>query len=187
MPKVVVMMSVSLDGYFAGPAGELDWHDITVELHEYFNAYLSEAGAFLEGRVTWQLMAEFWPTADEDPDASETVKEFAAIWRNIPKVVYSRTLESAGWKTSIVREIVPADIEAMKAEPGGDLFVGGSEIVNEYRRHGLIDEYRIYVMPIILGAGKPLFHPSDEPENLGLVEAKTFENGVVMLRYEVAR
>ena len=187
MRKVVVPMSVSLDGYFAGPNGEIDWHEISVELHEYLNAELSTAGAFLEGRVTWQLMADYWPTADEDPDATEPEKEFAAIWRNVPKVVYSRTLESAGWGTEIVREIVPADIEALKAEPGGDLFIGGSEIVAEYRRHGLVDEYRIYVMPVVLGEGRPLFPPSDRSEHLKLVETKPFDNGVVMLRYEVAR
>jgi dihydrofolate reductase len=180
------MASISLDGYFAGPNGELDWHDITLEIHEYFNAYLAKAGAFLEGRVTWQLMADYWPTADEAPDATETEKEFAAIWREMPKVVYSRTLESAGWGTEIVREIVPADIEAMKAEPGGDLFIGGAEIVNEYRRHGLIDEYRLYVMPTVLGNGKPLFQPSDRPEKFSLIETKTFGNGVVMLRYSTS-
>jgi len=187
MRKVAVMATVSLDGYFAGPNGELDWHDITVEIHEYFNSYLAEAGAFLEGRVTWQLMADYWPTADDDPDAPDTVKEFARIWRDMPKVVYSRTLESAGWGTTIVRDVVPADIEAMKAEPGGDLFVGGAEIVNEFRRHGLIDEYRIYLMPVVLGDGKPLFHPGNEPESLRLVETKTFGNGVVLLRYEATR
>jgi dihydrofolate reductase len=183
MRKVSVMASVSLDGYFSGPNGELDWHDITLDLHEYFNSYLAKAGGFLEGRVTWQLMADHWPTADQNPDASETEKAFAQIWRDMPKVVYSRTLETAGWGTTIVRDVVPAEVEAMKAEPGGDLFVGGAEIVNEYRRHGLIDEYRIYVVPVVLGDGKPLFHPSDQPEKLNLIETKTFDNGVVMLRY----
>lgn len=186
MRKVLMMMSVSLDGYFAGPNGELDWHDISVELHEYFNDNLSKAGAFLDGRVTWQLMADFWPTADEDPDAAEPTKVFAQIWREMPKVVYSRTLQSAGWNTEIVRDVVPAEIAAMKAEPGGDLYVGGAEVANEFRRHGLIDEYWLYVMPIVLGDGKLLFHPSDKPEGLRLIETKTFDNGVVLLRYAVA-
>jgi dihydrofolate reductase len=128
-------------------------------------------------------MADYWPTADEDPDAPRPVKEFAAIWRDVPKVVYSRTLETAGWNTRIVREIVPADIEAMKAEPGGDLFIGGAGVVDEYRRHGLIDEYRFYVVPVILGDGKPLFWKSEQRDGLSLIETKTFDNGVVMLHY----
>jgi dihydrofolate reductase len=187
MRKVVVPMSVSLDGYYAGPNGEIDWHEISVELHEYLNTELATAGAFLEGRVTWQLMADYWPTADEDPDAPQVIKEFAAIWRDMPKVVYSRTLDTAGWGTEIVRDVVPADIEAMKAEPGGDLVIGGGEVVNEYRRHGLVDQYRLLVVPVVLGDGKPLFHPVDEAERLRLVESKTFGNGVVLLRYDVVR
>src|SRR3712207_7700338 len=92
-------MSVSLDGYFEGPDGDLGWHLVDEELHAHFNHQIAGMSAFLDGRVDYELMASYWPTADQDPDASPPEKEFAAIWRDMPKIVFSRTLESAGWRS----------------------------------------------------------------------------------------
>jgi dihydrofolate reductase len=184
MRKIVFMMSVSLDGYFEGPDRELDWHSVDVELHQHFNEWLSTAGAFLDGRVTYELMARYWPTADQDPEASATTVEFAGIWRDMPKIVFSRTLEQAGWNTTIVRELVPEEIQKLKAQPGGDLVVGGADLAAAFRAHDLIDEYRFYVHPVILGRGRPLFQPSDVTARLRLAETRAFGNGVVLLRYE---
>lgn len=183
MRKIVQMMSVSLDGFMEGPNREIDWHRVDEELHNYFNAHLREVGAFLDGRVTYELMAEFWPTADEDPSAAEPVKEFARIWREMPKIVYSRTLESAGWNSTVVHEVVPAEVEALKAEPGGDLVLGGADLGAAFAAHDLIDEYLIYVHPVLLGEGKRLFPPATDPKGLRLIETRTFGNGVVLLRY----
>ena len=119
MRKVILMMSVSLDGFFEGPDRELDWPLVDDELHTHFNEELAAMGAFLDGRVTYELMAGFWPTADADPASTGLVAEFARIWREIPKIVYSRTLEDAGWNTTIVREVVPDEVMALKALPGG--------------------------------------------------------------------
>jgi dihydrofolate reductase len=184
MRKIVFMMSVSLDGYFEGPDRELDWHSVDVELHRHFNEWLSTAGAFLDGRVTYELMARYWPTADQDPEASATTVEFAGIWRDMPKIVFSRTLEQAGWNTTSVRELVPEEIQKLKAQPGGDLVVGGADLAAAFRAHDLIDEYRFYVHPVILGRGRPLFQPSDVTARLRLAETRAFGNGVVLLRYE---
>ena len=96
MRKIIWMMSVSVDGYMEGPNREIDWHMVDDELHRHMNGWLAGAGAFLEGRVTYELMEDFWPTADQDPAATPTIVEFAQIWRDMPKIVYSRTLERAG-------------------------------------------------------------------------------------------
>ena len=188
MRKVILTMSVSLDGYIEGPNREIDWHMVDDELHSHFNEWLAAMGAFLSGRVTYELMAEFWPTADSDPSSTGPMVEFARIWRDMPKIVYSTTLEHADWNTTVVRDVVPEEVMALKAQPGGDLSLGGADLAAAFMRHDLIDEYRIYVHPIVIGGGKPLFPPSSGVEVvLRLVETRTFGNGVVLLRYERPR
>jgi len=184
MRKLVFMMSVSLDGFFEGLDRELGWQRVDVELHEHLNEWLATAGAFLDGRVTYELMAGYWPSADQDPGASAPVIEFARIWRDTPKIVFSRTLDRAGWNTMIARELVPAEIQQLKAQPGGDLVVGGADLAAAFRAHDLIDEYRIYVHPVLLGRGRPLFQPADAMVRLHLAETRAFGNGVALLRYE---
>jgi dihydrofolate reductase len=183
MRRIFTMMSVSLDGFIAGPNREIDWHRVDGGLHGHFNELLATAGAFLDGRVTYELMAEFWPTADQDPANGPEMVEFARIWREMPKIVYSRTLQHADWNTTIQREVVVEDVLALKAQPGGDLVVGGADLGATFRRHDLIDEYRLYVNPIILGGGIPLFPPAAAPIPLELAETRTFDNGVVLLRH----
>ena len=184
MRKIVFMMSVSLDGFFEGPDRELDWQLVDVELHQHFNEWLGTAGAFLDGRITHELMAGYWPTADQDPAASAPAIGFARIWRDMPKIVFSRTLEHADWNTTIARELDPGEIQRLKALPGGDLVIGGADLAAAFRAHDLIDEYRIYVHPVLLGRGRPLFQPSDAMVRLRLAETRPFGNGVVLLRYE---
>jgi dihydrofolate reductase len=180
-------MSVSLDGFIEGPGRELDWHMVDDELHSHFNSQLSTMGAFLNGRVAYEMMAGFWPTADTDPSSTGPMIEFARIWRDMPKMVFSRTLQRADWNTTVVRDVVVEEIEALKAQPGGDLVVGGADLTAAFMAHDLIDEYRLYVHPVVIGRGKPLFRPSDAKVNLRLLESRTFGNGVVLLRYERAR
>ncbi|MFG2627430.1 dihydrofolate reductase family protein [Streptomyces sp. NPDC048473] len=184
MRKIVLMMSMSLDGFIEGPDREIDWHLVDDELHSHFNEHLSTMGGFLDGRVTHELMAEFWPTADSDPSSTGLVAEFAAIWRNMPKIVFSRTLERADWNTTIMREVDVDEMMALKAQPGGDLSLGGADLAESFMGHDLIDEYRIYVHPVLIGRGKPLFPASDARTGLHLAETRTFGNGVVLLRYE---
>ncbi len=107
MRKVVLMMSVSLDGFIEGPNREIDWHLVDDELHTEFNNVLAQMGAFLSGRVTHELMAGFWPYADQDPTNPAVVAEYSRIWRDTPKIVYSRSLEHADWNTTVVRDVVP--------------------------------------------------------------------------------
>jgi dihydrofolate reductase len=184
MRKIIFMMSVSLDGFMEGPDRELDWHLVDDELHGHFNEQLGAMGAFLDGRVTYELMAGFWPTADKDPASTAPVAEFARIWRDMPKIVFSRTLERADWNTTVARRLVVEEIMELKAQPGGDLVVGGADLAAAFMRHDLIDEYRLYVHPVIIGRGKPMFRPSDAKINVRLVETRAFGNGVVLLRYQ---
>ena len=159
MRRIIWMMSVSVDGYMEGPNHDIGWHMVDDELHRHMNGWLARAGGFLEGRVTYELMAQFWPTADQDPAATATV----------------------------VRDVVPAEVLALKAQPGGDLVLGGADLAAEFARHDLIDEYRLYVHPLVIGRGTPMLRPSDAKVPLGLIETHTFGNGVVMLRYERRR
>jgi dihydrofolate reductase len=182
--RIVLMTSLSTDGFFEGPGGNLDWHLVDDEVHAEFNEVLGAMSAFLDGRVTYELMAGFWPTADSDPESSPPMVEFARIWRDMPKVVFSRTLERADWNATVVRDVVPDEIRRLKEQPGGDMAVGGADLADTFRRHDLIDEYRLYVHPVLLGRGTPLFRPADAPAALSLLETRTFGNGVVLLRYE---
>jgi dihydrofolate reductase len=184
MRKILLMISVSIDGFIEGPNREIDWHLVDDELHSHFNEKLAGMGAFIDGRVTYELMAEFWPTADEDPANAGPTAEFAKIWRDMPKIVYSTTLQKADWNTTIVRELVADDVRQLKAQPGGDLALGGADLSESFRELDLIDEYWLYVHPIVLGRGKPLFRPADAQLNLQLVQTRTFGNGVVLLRYQ---
>lgn len=183
MRKIILTMSVSLDGFFEGPNREIDWHMVDDELLRHFNEQVGPMGAFLEGRVTYELMAAYWPAADADPAAPALVAEFARIWRDMPKIVYSRTLDQAGWNTTIARDVVPDEVMELKAQPGGDMAVGGADLAAVFRRHDLIDEYWIYIHPVILGRGRPLFRSGEEIK-LRLAETQAFGNGVVRLRYQ---
>ncbi|WP_431682254.1 dihydrofolate reductase family protein [Kitasatospora sp. KL5] len=183
MRKIVLMMSVSLDGYIEGPGRRIDWHRVDDELHQHMNDVLGEMGGFLHGRVVYELMADFWPTADADPDNAGPVAEFAGIWRDKPKIVYSRTLKAADWNTTIVRNVVPAEVEALKAAPGGDLALGGADLAASFLKHDLVDEYRVYVHPVLIGEGKALFPPAAADRPLHLIGTHTFGNGVVLLHY----
>ena len=184
MRKIIVLLSVSIDGFFEGPNHELNWQLVDDELHSHFNQVLSGMSVFLSGRVTYELMARAWPTADQDPASTPPMVEFARIWRDMPKVVYSKTLERADWNASIVREVVPEQVKALKAQPGGDMVLGGADLAAAFMRNDLIDEFRLYLHPVILGRGRRLFESSDEPRQLRLAETRAFDSGVVLLHYQ---
>ncbi|WP_020136850.1 dihydrofolate reductase family protein [Streptomyces sp. 351MFTsu5.1] len=187
MRKIVLMMSVSLDGYFEGPDHDISWHLVDEELHQHMNDVSRRMGGDLCGRVTFELMDGYWPTADASPDATPVEAEFARIWRDLPKYVFSRTLEHVDDpNATIVREVVPEEIRRLKEQPGGDLVVGGAVLATEFLRLGLVDEFRIYVHPVLVGRGRRPFPSAETLTSLDLVETHTFRNGVVLLRYEVA-
>jgi dihydrofolate reductase len=184
MRKVIYGMMVSLDGYIETPGWEIDWILIDEELHKYVNDQESAVDTYLYGRRMYELMARFWPTADEDPSAPDYVVEYARIWRRMPKVVFSKTLERVEWNARLVREDVAGEISRLKQQPGKDLEVSGADLASTVMRLGLIDEYRLYVQPVILGGGKRMLPALDQRIDLRLLETRTFSSGVVLLRYE---
>jgi dihydrofolate reductase len=175
-------MGLSLDGFIAGPGGEIDWGVPDEELHRFHNARTGELGAHLCGRRLYEEML-YWETADEDPLAGPVELEFAGIWKSLPKIVFSTTLSEVKGNARLVREVVASEIAALKEEPGKDLGVGGAGLASTFARLGLIDEYRLFVYPVVLGGGTPLFPPLDERIELELLETRTFSLPVVYLRY----
>ncbi|MGI5483449.1 dihydrofolate reductase family protein [Streptomyces lavendofoliae] len=184
MGNIVLYMSVSLDGYMEGPGRDIGWHVVDDELHRHFNEELAAVGAFVEGRVTYELMEGYWPTADADPSVTGPTAEFARIWREKPKYVFSGTLRKAGGNTTVLRDVDPQDVAALKERYPGGLALGGAGLAATFMRYDLIDEYRVYVHPVVIGRGKPLFPESDTRTRLRLAESRAFGNGVVLLRYE---
>jgi dihydrofolate reductase len=185
MSKIIVWMQVSVDGYVEGPIREFDWPVVRDELFEHFNAELRAAGTFLYGRKVYEMMTGFWPTADGNPTMSAHHVAFARLWKAMPKMVFTRTLDRADWNTKVVKENIPAVIAELKRQPGGDhVLFGGAKTIETFMRHGLIDEFQLFVHPVVLGGGTPLFGKLSQRWSLQLLTAKTFEPGVVALRYQ---
>jgi dihydrofolate reductase len=180
MNRVVVMLSVSIDGRFEGPGGDISWHHVTEDLHRDMNALLGASGGVLNGRRNWELMAGFWP--DVGSDELEVMQEFSAIWKRIPQHVFSTTLDNVGHGATLHRslDVVPA----LKAEAEGDLYAGGGTLAAELARRDWVDSYILHINPVVLGAGTPLFAPGERQE-LRLVAHKTYDDGVMQLRYDV--
>jgi len=183
MRKLIYSMGVSLDGFIAGPDGEIDWSAPDEELHRFHNQQARETGVDLYGRRLYEVM-RYWETADEQPSSQEYELEFARIWKDTPKIVFSRTLEKVEGNARLVREGAAEEVARLKAEPGKDLAVGGAGLASTFMKLDLIDEYRLFVSPVILGGGTPYFPALEERINLELVETRRFGSRVVYLRYQ---
>jgi dihydrofolate reductase len=182
MRNVIYSMGVSLDGFIAGPNGEIDWSAPDEELHRFHNEQTRELGAHLCGRRLYETMV-YWETADQNPSATEYELEFARIWQGLPKIVFSTTLERVEGNARLATDGVAEEIAGLKAQPGRDLAVGGAGLAASAARLGLIDEYRLFVSPVILGGGTPFFPALDERVDLELIETRRFGSRVVYLRY----
>jgi dihydrofolate reductase len=184
---LVYSMQVSLDGYIEGPNRELDWSVPEAEVHRFHNDAARAAGAFLYGRRLYELMMDFWPTAGDDPAASPEEVEFARIWSATPRVVFSTTLERVDPGSQLVQGDAAEEVARLKEQPGGELAAGGAALGGSLLRAGLVDEVRLFVYPIVLGAGTPFFPPLDQPLRLELLDTRRFDSGVVYLRHRVLR
>jgi dihydrofolate reductase len=182
MRKVIYSMGVSLDGFIAGLDGEIAVPPPEEELHRFHNQQTRELGAHLLGRRLYEEMT-YWETVDESSTAPEHEIEFARIWKEMPKIVFSRTLEKVEGNARLVRDGVADEVARLKEQPGKDIAVGGAGLASTFMELGLIDEFRPFVHPVVLGGGTPYFPPLDERINLELVETRTFGSGVVFLRY----
>jgi dihydrofolate reductase len=189
MRKLILLMHTSLDGFVAGPNGEMDWIRFDEELADYVGKITDSADTALYGRITYEMMESYLPTAAESPTATKHDIEHANWVNNALKIVFSRTLEKTDWKnTMIIKHDIAEKIADMKNEPGKNLLlIGSASITHVFMQHNLIDEYWINVNPVLLGEGIPLFKNISDRINLKLIQAKTFDHGVVGLQYEVDR
>jgi dihydrofolate reductase len=183
MRKVIVFNSASVDGYFVDMNGDMSWaHNNDAEFDAFVAGNASAGGELLFGRITYELMASYWPT----PFAIENYPVVAKGMNDLPKVVFSRTLARASWNnTKLVKSGMAAEIRRMKNEPGKDMVIMGSgSIVSQLAQEGVIDEYQIVVVPVVLGKGRTMFDGIKEKLTLKLIKSRTFRNGNVFLCYE---
>ncbi|OGW39487.1 MAG: riboflavin biosynthesis protein RibD [Nitrospirae bacterium GWC2_56_14] len=182
MRKLFLFNMITLDGYFEGPGRDISWHNVDAEFNEYAVAMLNSVDLLLFGRVTYELMAGYWPT----PDVMKNDPLVAERMNNLWKIVFSRTLDRASWhNTRLVKENIEEEIIKVKKQSGKDMALFGSgSIMAAFAQRGLIDEYRIMVNPVVLGSGNPLFKGMKEKLDLELVDTRTFGNGNVLLSYK---
>ena len=185
MRKLFSFNMVTLDGFFEDPDHDISWHNVDAEFNEFAIEQTSAVDALLFGRVTYQLMANYWPT----PTAIETDPIVAGLMNRLPKVVFSRTLEKAEWNnTKLIKDHIAEEILKLKQQPGKDLALFGSaNLMSTLMQLNLIDEHRIMVNPVILGDGNPLFKRTNDKQNLKLIKTRTFGNGNVLLCYQPGR
>ncbi len=181
--KVTYSMGVSLDGYIVGPDGGFDWTAPDDELFRFAIEQIRDVGVHLMGRRLYETML-FWETADQDPSLDEPLLEWAALWKPLPKVVFSETLAVVQGHARLAVTGLAEEIERLRAEPGeGDIAIGGATLAWQAADLGLVDEYRPKVHPVLVGGGTPFFPRTERQQDLELVETRAFESGVVYLRY----
>jgi dihydrofolate reductase len=182
--KLIYSFAVSLDGYIADAAGNFDWAAPDEELHRFHNERAGEVDVYLLGRRLYETMV-YWETAEEEhPDSPEHELEFARIWGASEKVVFSRTLERVAGNARLSDDDPTAALARLKSEPGKDIALGGAGLASSLIERDLVDEYRLFFNPVIVGGGTPYFPPFQRQLDLRLAETRTFGSRVVYLRYE---
>ncbi|MGD0726495.1 MAG: dihydrofolate reductase family protein [Spirochaetia bacterium] len=183
MRKLIVFNSISVDGYFVDMTGDMSWaHNKDPEFDAFVEGNASAGGELLFGRITYELMASYWPT----PLAMENDPVVAKGMNSLPKVVFSRTMDKASWSnTKLVKGDLAAEVRKMKKGPGKDMVIMGSgSIVSQLAHEGLIDEYQVVVVPVVLGDGRTMFEGIKRKLKLKLTKTRAFGNGNVYLCYE---
>ena len=178
-------MHTSLDGFVAGPNGEMDWIHVDEEIFDYAGKETDKADTALYGRITYEMMDAYWPTAAAKPNASKHDIQHSNWYNSVEKVVVSRTLQdSASKNITIIGDDIPNAIDQLKQGPGNNIVIFGSPSVGRLlTQHNLIDEYRLFINPVILGKGIPLFPEMQQRANLTLLAHNVFYSGVVALQY----
>jgi dihydrofolate reductase len=181
--KLIYMVSMSIDGFMQVPEEDSDWDFPDEEVHQHFNDLERSIDTQIYGRKMYELMASYWPTADQNPSASAVEVEYAQIWREMPKIVFSQSLERVDWNARLVRTDAVAEVARLKLIPDKTMSVGGTELASSLAKAGLIDEFRLYIVPIIVGAGKTPLPQLRERIKVLPLEVHTFKSGVVLLHY----
>jgi dihydrofolate reductase len=186
MRSLVSFMHVSLDGFVAGLNGEMDWIKVDDEMFDYAALRTNESDTALYGRVTYQMMEAYWPTAADQPNATKHDKEHSAWYKKVDKVVLSKTMEGQQLpNTIIISNDVEHRVQALKQQAGKEIIIFGSPGASHtLMQYGLIDEFWLFVNPVLLGKGIPLFKDIQQITQLKLVTTATFASGVVCLHYK---
>ncbi|WP_315820747.1 dihydrofolate reductase family protein [Paraflavitalea speifideaquila] len=192
MRKIIVSINMTLDGFMAGPHGELDWHFPlwNDEMASFAYEQLCLIDSIMLGRVTYQAMASYWPYEGNNGSYGRLDCDYANKMNNYAKIVFSKTLRTVEWRNArLIRKDIAKEVSALKQQPGLDIIIFGSgSIVKRLMKLGLIDEFVLWVHPVTLGKGIPLFQQSNQQYPLRLLKTKAFSSGVVVLYYEkVAR
>ena len=189
MRNLIFFMHTSLDGFVAGPNGEMDWIYVDDEIFDFVPTLTEKADTALYGRVTYEMMQSYWPTAGEQPNASKHDKEHSVWYKNVSKIVLSKTISDTGLENTIViSDLIVDKINQIKSQDGKDILIFGSpRASNSLLGLGLIDEFWLFVNPILLGHGMPLFTADIDTTRLTLIETKTFSCGVIALHYATNR
>jgi dihydrofolate reductase len=189
MRKLIFFMHISLDGFVAGAHGELDWINLDDEMFDFVGTMTDKVDTALYGRVTYDMMQSYWPTAGEQPNASKHDKEHSAWYNKVPKVVLSTTMSEEGLdNTTVIGGHLTENITKIKQQEGKNILIFGSPTASHsLLSKGLIDEFWLFVNPIILGHGIPLYKGETETTKLKLIESKLFSCGVIALHYETMR
>ncbi|WP_371536455.1 dihydrofolate reductase family protein [Streptomyces sp. NBC_00466] len=187
MRKLIYGMNLTLDGYIAAPGDDIGWSTPSDELFQFWSDQLQATDLSLYGGRLWQTMSSYWPTGDQQPNATPAEIEFARRWRDMSKVVFSSTVDEADWNTRLVTGDAVAEITRLRAGDGGPMDIGGATLAGAAMRAGLIDEYILATAPVLVGGGTPFFTALDSWVNLNLVETRTLPCGVILTRYETRR
>ncbi|MFD5145059.1 dihydrofolate reductase family protein [Streptomyces sp. NPDC058401] len=187
MRKLIYGMNLTLDGYIAAPGDDIGWGVPSEELFQFWSDQLKATELTLYGRKLWQTMSSHWPTGDQRPEATPAEIEFARRWRDMSKVVFSSTVHEVDWNTRLVTGDAVAEITRLKAEDGGPMDIGGATLAGAAVRAGLVDEYVLATVPVLVGGGTPFFTALDNRVHLNLVETRTLPGGVILTRYETRR
>ncbi|PZF70833.1 dihydrofolate reductase family protein [Taibaiella soli] len=189
MGNIVLFMHCSLDGFAAGTKGEMNWIQVDQELFDYVEERIAQTNTALYGRVTFQMMESYWPTAADQPGATKHDKVHAVWYKNAHKVVLSNTLNEADFKnTTVIGKNYASILPKLKEETKGDILLFGSpSTAHALLAENLIDECWIFINPVLLGEGIPVFKGIKEKEKLKLLKTHVFSSGVVCLNYDVQR
>jgi len=183
MGKLIYCMNTSADGFIETTDRDIGWTTVDDELHAWFNEQSRGLQATLYGRRMYEVMAGYWPTAEGDPEATDVMREFARIWKPMPKVVFSSSLESVDHNARRVSGDPGQVLSDLRREFDGDMDVSGANLASQFARAGLVDEFQVIVHPVVLGTGTPFWPQLDTPLRLRLLGTRTFASGVVLLSY----
>ncbi len=180
MRKVIAGINITLDGFCDHTAGIAD-----AELHDHYTELLNASGITLYGRITYQLMEDFWPMIAKNPTGERNMDEFAIAMDRIPKIVFSSTLTHLDWETATLATKSPAEVvQELRQQEGKDILIGSPSLISALTQLQLIDEYQLCIHPVIIGSGLPLFRDVQDRIVLRLLRTKTFTSGVVLHYYE---